>query len=127
MYAPPLRYKREALAVHTKDTDSRWTQHQRCQDSLKTKVIQHTVDVEYYALVARTTLNLLCSSCSSSEIELVLANPLSTHPLSLGGCITSPGCGFAHHDTVLKGSAFGTALGVPVQKTGTKGSLQPVP
>jgi len=35
MYAPPLRYKREALAAHKKthsklilDSDSRWTQHQ---------------------------------------------------------------------------------------------------
>ena len=47
-------------------------------DSLETKgiqAIQHTVDVGYYAPAAGTTLNRLCSSCSSSEIELVLANP----------------------------------------------------
>ena len=35
MYAPPLRYKREALAVHNKKsrahTDARWTQHKLSQ------------------------------------------------------------------------------------------------
>ena len=73
MYAPPLKYKREALAVHTKLTlDSA---PEALSDSLETKAIQHTVDVGYYAPAARTILNLLCSSCSSSEIELVLANP----------------------------------------------------
>ena len=67
----PLRYKREALAAHAKLS-------QALSDSLETKgtqAIQHTVDVGYYAPAARTTLNPLCSSCSSSEIELVLANP----------------------------------------------------
>ena len=71
MYAPPLRYKGEALAAHDKLS-------QALSDSLETretKAIQHTVDVGYYASAARTTLNLLCSSCSFSEIELVLANP----------------------------------------------------
>jgi len=33
------------------------------------------VDVGYYAPAARTTLNQLCSSCSSTKIELTLANP----------------------------------------------------
>ena len=34
MYAPPLRYKREALAVHTQaHTDTRWTQLQAHPDS----------------------------------------------------------------------------------------------
>ena len=70
MYAPPLRYKREALAAHYK-----LSQALRPPDSLKAKGIQHTVDVGYYAPAARTTLNLLCSSCSLSEIELVLASP----------------------------------------------------
>ena len=42
---------------------------------LRAQTIQHTVDVGYYAPAARTTLNQLCLSCSSSEIELVLANP----------------------------------------------------
>ena len=71
MYMSPLRYKREALAAHTK-----LSQALRSSDSLKikgTQAIQHTVDVGYYAPAARTTLNQLCSSCSSSEIELVLA------------------------------------------------------
>ena len=31
---------------------------------LRAQTIQHTMDVEYYALAARTTLNMLCSSCS---------------------------------------------------------------
>ena len=42
---------------------------------LRVQVIQHTVDVGYYAPAARTTLNLLCSSRSSIEIGLILANP----------------------------------------------------
>ena len=79
MYVPPLRYKAEVLAAQDElsrtHTDTRWTLHQSRQDSLETKAIQHTVDVGYYAPAARTTLNQLCSSCSSSEIELVLANP----------------------------------------------------
>ena len=63
-----------------------------------TQEIQHTVDVGYYAPAARTTLNMLCSSCSSMEIELVTSYPPSTHPLGLGGCIPPPGCGLQHHD-----------------------------
>ena len=55
MYAPPLRYKREALATH-RGVFSKFTQ---------TQAIQHTVDVGYYAPAVRTTLNWLCSSCSS--------------------------------------------------------------
>ena len=31
---------------------------------LRAQAIQHTVDVGYYAPAARTTLNLLCLSCS---------------------------------------------------------------
>ena len=42
---------------------------------LRAQAIQHIVDVGYYAPAARTTLNQLCSSCSFSEIELILANP----------------------------------------------------
>src|SRR6185312_3805876 len=88
MYAPPLRYKREALAAHYR---LRQTQLETRQDShhtslvltpsnpalnlLRAQVIQHTVDVGYYAPAARTTLNLLCSSCSSIEIGLIPANP----------------------------------------------------
>jgi hypothetical protein len=73
MYVLSLRYKREALAAHDKLLGSQALKHS--SDSLETKGIQHTVDVGYYTPAARTTLNLLCSSCSSSEIELVLANP----------------------------------------------------
>src|SRR6185437_12120972 len=75
MYAPPLRYKRQALAVHNRLSSSlRHTSDSR-RLSFTTQAIQHTVDVGYYAPAARTTLNLVCSSCSLSEIELVLANP----------------------------------------------------
>ena len=42
---------------------------------MRAQAIQHIVDVGYYAPVARTTLNLLCSSHSSTEIGLILANP----------------------------------------------------
>jgi len=42
---------------------------------LRAQAIQHTVDVGYYAPAARTTLNLLCSSRSSTKIGLILANP----------------------------------------------------
>ena len=49
MYAPPLRYKREALAAHKRKT------LEALSDSLETKgtqAIQHTVDVGYYAPAA---------------------------------------------------------------------------
>ena len=74
MYAPPLRYKREALAVDNNslqtDTSSRELSHSRG------KAIQHTVvDVGNYALAARTTLNLVVFIVFLGEIELGLANP----------------------------------------------------
>ena len=72
MYAPPLRYKREALAVHrgiSGHTSSRELSHSRG------KAIQHTVDVGHYAPAARTTLNLAVFIVFLSEIELGLANP----------------------------------------------------
>src|SRR6185312_8671903 len=88
MYAPPLRYKREAPAAHTRlSRDSaldtpRLSQHKLgftpnnpTLNLLRAQAIQHTMDVGYYAPAARTTLNLLCSSCSSTEIWLILANP----------------------------------------------------
>ena len=72
MYAPPLRYKREALAVHrepARDT-------QALANSLsRGKAIQHIVDVGYYAPAARTTLNLAVFIVFLSEIKLGLANP----------------------------------------------------
>ena len=81
MYAPPLRYKREALAVDDNslqtDTSSRELSHSRG------KAIQHTVDVGYYAPAARTTLNLAVFIVFLGEIELGLAN-LRVHTLWLG-------------------------------------------
>ena len=88
MYAPPLRYKREALAAHYRlsldsagDT-ARLSQHKLsftlnnpALNLLRAQAIQHTVDVGYYAPAARTTLNMLCSSRSTTEIGLILANP----------------------------------------------------
>ena len=59
MYAPPLGYKREALAVYRTAPDKHKLSHSRGE------AIQHPVDVGYYAPAARTTLNRLCSSCSS--------------------------------------------------------------
>ena len=81
MYAPPLGYKREALAAHRHDlTDSqtlsgRSTRHAKTLNFLRAQAMQHIVDVRYYAPAARTTLNLLCSSRSTIEIGLILANP----------------------------------------------------
>ena len=90
MYAPPLRYKREALAAHYRLTlDSLetkletshtlhklgFTLNNSVLNLLRAQAIQHTVDVGYYAPAARTTLNLLCSSRSSTEIGIILANP----------------------------------------------------
>ena len=84
VYAPLLRYKKEALAAHSRLSKAKGgqTQHKLgftpnnpILNLLRAQAMQHTVDVGYYAPAARTTLNLLCSSCSSSEIELVLANP----------------------------------------------------
>ena len=64
------------------DTLKRQTQHKlgftpnnSVLKLLRAQAIQHTVDVGYYAPAARTTLNLLRSSRSSSEIGLILANP----------------------------------------------------
>ena len=65
MYAPPLRYKREALAAHYKlfkisQTLTRLREEERthtCSQALGAQAIQHTVDVGYYASAARTTLN----------------------------------------------------------------------
>ena len=72
MYAPPLRYKREALAVHKKDPD----RPKLLQPShSRGKAIQHTVDVGYYAPAARTTLNLAVFIVFLGEIDLRLANP----------------------------------------------------
>ena len=73
MYAPPLRYKREVLAVH--DNPLQTYSSSRELSLSFGKAIQHTVDVGYYAPVARTTLNLAVFIVFLSEIELRLANP----------------------------------------------------
>jgi hypothetical protein len=62
MHAHPLRYKREALTAQ-KNLSGAHTD-QALSELTQTQAIQHTVDVGYYALAARTTLNRLCSSCS---------------------------------------------------------------
>ena len=68
----PLRYKREALAVHRTDPDRlKLSQPSHSRG----KAIQHTVDVGYYAPAARTTLNPAVFIVFLSEIDLRLANP----------------------------------------------------
>ena len=68
----PLRYKREALAVHGKDPDG----PKLFQPShSRGKAIQHTVDVGYYAPAARTTLNPAVFLVFLREIDLRLATP----------------------------------------------------
>src|SRR6185369_879138 len=72
VYAPPLRYKREALAVHRTDPD----RPKLSQPSHSCgKAIQHTVDVGYYAPAARTTLSLAVFIVFLGESDLRLANP----------------------------------------------------
>ena len=61
----PLRYKREALAVHR---TSRQTQALAPSHS-RGKAIQHTVDVGYYAPAARTTQNPAVFLVFLSEID----------------------------------------------------------
>ena len=73
VYAPPLRYKREALAVH--DNPLQTYSSSRELSLSRGKAIQHTVDIGYYAPAARTTLNLAVFIVFLSEIELRLANP----------------------------------------------------
>ena len=71
MYAPPLRYKREVLAVH----DRLQGKNTSSLELSRGKAIQHTVDVGYYAPAARTTLKPDVFIVFLSEIELILANP----------------------------------------------------
>ena len=68
----PLRYKREAFAVHRTSPD----RHKLSQLShSRGKAIQHTVDVGYYAPAARTTLNLAVLVVFLREIDLGPAIP----------------------------------------------------
>ena len=78
MYAPPLRYKREALAVHDKHarahSDTRWTQLQADPDSsnilhsgrrvLRSGGPNHSKPAEFIVFFVFL-----------SEIGLILANP----------------------------------------------------
>ena len=100
MYAPPLRYKREVLAVH----DRLQGKNTSSLELSRGKAIQHTVDVGYYAPASRTTQNPAVFIVFLSEIELVAIYPPSTHPLGLGGCIPPPDCGLPHHDTLPSGT-----------------------
>ena len=88
MYAPPLRYKREALAVEDSslrtDTSSGELPHSRG------KAIQHTVDVRYYTPAARTTLNLAVFIEFLGEIDLGLANPRVHTLWARAGAIRHP-------------------------------------
>ena len=84
MYAPPLRYKREALAVYRTARDERKLSHSRGE------AIQHTVDVGYYAPAARTTLNLAVFIVFLSEIVLGLANPRVHTLWAMAGAFRHP-------------------------------------
>ena len=80
MYTPPLRYKREALTIHTQaHTDARWTQIQALPDSSNTahsgrRVLRSGGPNHSKPAVFIVFFVFL------SEIELVLANP--EHSLS---------------------------------------------
>ena len=102
MYAPPLRYKREALAAHKRTLEAKGSQTQHklgftpnnpVLNLLRAQAIQHTMDVGYYAPAARTTLNLLCSSCSSTKIGLILANPRVLTLWVYAGALRHPAVG----------------------------------
>ena len=97
VYAPPMRYKREALAVH--DNPLQTHSSSRELSLSRGKAIQHTVGVGYYAPAARTTLNLAVFIVFLSEIELRLANP-RVHTLSArAGAFRHPAvvCGTMTH------------------------------
>jgi len=67
----PLRYKREALAVHRTSIQTQALAPPHACG----KAIQHTVDVGYYAPAARTTLNLAVFIEFLRKIDLRLADP----------------------------------------------------
>ena len=104
MYAPPLRYKREALAAHfrhakTLTTQARFHSEQPCSQPLESA--SNTTHS------GRRVLRSGGPNHSKPVVFIVFLHldrtnpsyPPSTHPLGLGGCTTPPGCGFAHHDT----------------------------
>ena len=78
MYAPPLRYKREALTVHEKlsraHTDPRWTQHKLLQTLSRQGNTTHSGR----RVLRSGGLNHFKPAVFIvflSEIELILANP----------------------------------------------------
>ena len=71
MYVPPLRYKREVLAVQDKLARSHTQARPSSRRLSRGNAIQHIVDVGYYAPVARTTQKPLVFIVFLSEIELV--------------------------------------------------------
>ena len=75
MYAPPLRYKREALAVHgglsRAHTDARWVQHQAHPDSSNTAHSGRRVLRSGGPNHSKPEVFIVFFQ----EIELVLANP----------------------------------------------------
>ena len=75
MYAPPLRYKRVALAVHHKHTrihtDTRWTQLQAHPDSSNTAHSGRSSGGPNHS----KPVVLIVFFVFLSEIELILANP----------------------------------------------------
>src|SRR6185437_12998152 len=114
MYAPPLRYKREALVAHfrkhskTLTTQARFHAEQPCSQPLEsTRNTTHS-GRRVLRSGGQNHSKLLCSSRSSTEIGLILANPrvrtlrvyagALRHP-AVGLHITTFGCGFAHHYT----------------------------
>src|SRR6185312_3633705 len=102
MYAPPLRYKREALAAHA----SLSSLSGLSGDPLSTlsKAKESTSNTTHSG---RRVLRSGGPNHSKPAVFIVFlhldwTNPSyspSTHPLGLGGCTTPPRCGFAHHDT----------------------------
>ena len=77
----PLRYKREALAMHRTDPDRLKLSK---PSHSRGKAILHTVDVGYYAPAARTTLNPAVFIVFLSEIDLRPATPPEYSPSGLG-------------------------------------------
>ena len=73
MYAPPLRYKREALAVYTQaHSDTRWTQLEADPDSSNTAHSGRRVLRSGGPNHSKPAVFIVFLS----EIELGLANPL---------------------------------------------------
>src|SRR6185312_12852272 len=80
MYAPPLRYKREALAAHFGDSKTLTTQDRFHAEQSCSQPLESTSNTTHSGRrVLRSGgpnhSKLLCTSPSSTEIGLILANP----------------------------------------------------